>query len=189
MKVTIVIPSGGVYKQRPPPSHSIPHQFNHSTSSTFTTFSKQSHPPASANTLSQSKGLPVSQISAKMQLQSIIAILSFALVATAIPTGTSTSTTDTTVCKGDNTASYCSNTKSGNSLPSLIGGLLTIIVPVEVSNVLTCTTGMLNTSKQPTTELILRVTVIPIASGNQQVANACCPNNGVVSRNRRVQPI
>lgn len=103
--------------------------------------SKPPLPPTSANPLSQSKRLPVSQISAKMQFQSIIAVLSFALVATSVPTGTS----DTTVCTGDNKASYCSKTKSGNGLSGLVGALLTIVVPVEVSNILTCTTGMLNT--------------------------------------------
>lgn len=80
-----------------------------------------------------------------MQFQSIIAVLSFALVATSVPTTPSTSTT--TVCKGDNTASYCTEKKSGDLLGSLFGvvgtvvSVLPILNNIKVSDILTCTTG------------------------------------------------
>ena len=63
-----------------------------------------------------------------MQFQSIIAVLSLALVATAIPTGPTTVTTGHQIGKHDQTAAKCAPTAATNAdgliVVSLLQGLL-----------------------------------------------------------------
>ncbi|MCJ1265502.1 hypothetical protein MMC22_005382 [Lobaria immixta] len=92
-----------------------------------------------------------------MQFQSIIAVLSFALVVTAVPTSPPSGGT---VCQAGATAAACNSApKQGGQT---IGSLLSLLdgLSVGLGNVLSC------------------VAVIPVASGNQQAVNACCNTSG-----------
>ncbi|MCJ1467233.1 hypothetical protein MMC07_005856 [Pseudocyphellaria aurata] len=110
-----------------------------------------------------------------MQFKSIIAGLSFAMLATAVPTN------PTTVCKAGNTAVACSKDSSAGLLAKLLGQA-TLILPITAA----ITTGPLLSC--------FDISVIPILSGNQQAANACCPSNsvtqtGLVNANTQCTPI
>lgn len=98
-----------------------------------------------------------------MQFQSIIAVLSFALVVTAVPTGPPAAPPPSpggVTCQAGTTAALCNSTPKQSG--SVVGGLIGLLGSLGIGPVLSCDF----------------VNVLPIASGNQQAANACCQNNG-----------
>ena len=86
-----------------------------------------------------------------MQFKSIIVVLSLALAATSVPTGSTTTTGP--VCQPSQTVSYCTSTNkngsggtgSGGPVGGLLGGLLGGIGPVTiiVSDLIKCIPGKL----------------------------------------------
>ncbi|MCJ1425347.1 hypothetical protein MMC29_003235 [Sticta canariensis] len=94
-----------------------------------------------------------------MQFQSIIAVLSLALVATAIPTGPTTVDSGNQICESNQTAAKCSANSKTNTDGLIVVTLLNNLLG---GNILNC----------------VAVPIIPIASGNQQAANACCDTSG-----------
>ena len=59
-----------------------------------------------------------------MQFQSIIAVLSLALVATAIPTGPTTVSSGNQICESNQTAAKCSANAKRNAQGLIVVGLL-----------------------------------------------------------------